>query len=97
MQRINLTTALGTSLVNTLFVLDEPFRGVDIGARAGISRKLRALAAEGAAVIITSSDVDEILQGCDRILVLGDGVVRSDAYITETSRDQIIQRMSEIA
>jgi len=80
-----------------VFILDEPFRGVDIGARAGISRKLRALAAEGAAVVITSSDVDEILQGCDRILVLGDGVVRSDTYIRETTRDQIIERMSEIA
>lgn len=80
-----------------VFVLDEPFRGVDIGARAGIGRRLRALAAGGAAVVITSSDVDEILQGCDRILVLGDGVVRSDTYITETTRDQIIERMSEIA
>jgi len=80
-----------------LLILDEPFRGVDIGARAGISRKLRSLAAEGAAVVITSSDVDEILQGCDRILVLGDGVVRSDTYISETSRDQIIECMSEIA
>jgi simple sugar transport system ATP-binding protein len=80
-----------------VFVLDEPFRGVDIGARAGISRKLRTLAAEGAAVVITSSDVDEILQGCDRIIVLGDGVVRSDTYISETTRDQIIERMSEIA
>ena len=80
-----------------VFVLDEPFRGVDIGARAGISRKLRALAAEGAAVVITSADVDEILQSCDRILVLGDGVVRSDTYIRETTRDLIIERMSEIA
>lgn len=80
-----------------VFILDEPFRGVDIGARAGISRKLRSLAAEGAAVVITSSDVDEILQGCDRILVLGDGVVRSDTYIRETTRDLIIERMSEIA
>jgi simple sugar transport system ATP-binding protein len=80
-----------------VLVLDEPFRGVDIGARAGISRKLRTLAAAGAVVIVNSSDVDEILQGCDRILVLGDGVVRSDTYIRETTRDQIIERMSEIA
>jgi simple sugar transport system ATP-binding protein len=80
-----------------VLVLDEPFRGVDIGARAGIGRKLRGLAAKGAAVIITSSDVDEIMQGCDRVLVLGDGVVRSDTYIRETSRDLIIERMSEIA
>ena len=80
-----------------VLVLDEPFRGVDIGARAGISHKLRDLAADGAAVIVNSSDVDEILQGCDRILVLVDGVVRSDTYISETTRDQIIERMSEIA
>ena len=80
-----------------VFVLDEPFRGVDIGARAGISRRLRGLAAGGAAVVITSSDVDEILETCDRILVLGDGMVRSDTYIRETTRDLIIERMSEIA
>jgi simple sugar transport system ATP-binding protein len=81
----------------SVLVLDEPFRGVDIGARAAIGRRLRALAEEGAAVIITSSDVDEILQSSDRVIVLGDGHVRTDVYITETNRDQIIERMSEIA
>ncbi|MEO5965507.1 MAG: ATP-binding cassette domain-containing protein [Candidatus Limnocylindrales bacterium] len=80
-----------------VLVLDEPFRGVDIGARAGIGRRLRALAAEGCAVVITSSDVDEILEGSDRVLVLTDGQIRMDTYITETTRDQIIERMSEIA
>lgn len=80
-----------------VLILDEPFRGVDIGARAGIGRKLRALAREGAAVIITSSDVDEILECSDRILVLGGGVVRTDAYTGATNRDQIIERMSEFA
>ncbi len=80
-----------------VLVLDEPFRGVDIGARAAIGLRLRALAQDGAVVIITSSDVDEILQGSDRVLVLGDGVVRADTYLTETNRDQIIERMSEIA
>lgn len=80
-----------------VLVLDEPFRGVDIGARAGIGRKLRALAREGAAVIVTSSDVDEILECSDRILVLGAGVVRADTYTGATNRDQIIERMSEFA
>ncbi|HEX5828398.1 MAG TPA: sugar ABC transporter ATP-binding protein [Candidatus Limnocylindrales bacterium] len=80
-----------------VLVLDEPFRGVDIGARAGIGRRLRALATEGCAVVITSSDVDEILEGSDRVLVLVDGQIRMDTYITETTRDQIIERMSEIA
>jgi simple sugar transport system ATP-binding protein len=80
-----------------VLVLDEPFRGVDIGARAGIGRRLRELAAGGCAVVITSSDVDEILEGSDRVLVLTDGQIRMDTYLTETSRDQIIERMSEIA
>ncbi len=81
----------------SVLLLDEPFRGVDIGARAAIARRLRALAVAGAAVILTSSDVDEIMESSDRILVLGGGMVRADAYITETTRDQIIERMSEIA
>jgi simple sugar transport system ATP-binding protein len=80
-----------------VLVLDEPFRGVDIGARAGIGRRLRELAAEGCAVVITSSDVDEIIEGSDRILVLTDGQIRMDSYLTDTNRDQIIERMSEIA
>ncbi len=80
-----------------VLILDEPFRGVDIGARAGIGRKLRALTQKGAAVIVTSSDVDEILECADRILVLGNGVVRADTYAGATNRDQIIERMSEIA
>jgi simple sugar transport system ATP-binding protein len=80
-----------------VLVLDEPFRGVDIGARAAIGLRLRTLAHDGAVVIVTSSDVDEILQGSDRVLVLGDGIVRADSYLSETDRDQIIERMSEIA
>jgi len=80
-----------------LLILDEPFRGVDIGARREISRQIRSLVAEDCAALIFSSDIDEILESCDRILVLVDGEIRFDRYLSKTSRDEIIGKMSEVA
>lgn len=80
-----------------MMLLDEPFRGVDIGARRDISRRARALAQSGVAVMVLSSDIDEILEVADRILVLVDGSVRLDAYSTQTDREVIVTTMSEVA
>lgn len=81
----------------TLMLLDEPFRGVDIGARRDISRRVRALVQEDVAAIVLSSDIDEILEVADRILVLVDGEIRLDAYTTQTDREAIVATMSEVA
>ena len=90
---------VGRWLVNDpqVFILDEPFRGVDIGARREISRQLRELAASGATVIVLSSDVDEIREVSDRILILVDGSVRLDSYNSELAFDKIVATMSEVA
>lgn len=80
-----------------VLLLDEPFVGVDIGARAALGEKLRGLAAAGAAVVLTTSDVDEALEVADRILILVGGVFRVDTYATETNRGRIITAMSEIS
>jgi simple sugar transport system ATP-binding protein len=80
-----------------LLLLDEPFRGVDIGARREISRKARSVAAEGNAVMVLTSDIDEALEVADRILVLVDGEARFDSYVSQTSRAQILSKMSEVA
>jgi simple sugar transport system ATP-binding protein len=80
-----------------LLLLDEPFRGVDIGARREISRQIRDLVLTGSAAIIFSSDVDEILESADRILVFAEGEIHHDKYLSETSRNEIIQKMSEVA
>jgi rhamnose transport system ATP-binding protein len=56
-----------------VLILDEPTQGVDIGAKAEIHRILRALAAEGLAIILISSDLPEILGMSDRIAVMRGG------------------------
>jgi ABC-type sugar transport system ATPase subunit len=53
--------------------LNEPTRGVDIGAKFDIYATVRTLSAQGCAMILTSSDLPELLGMCDRILVLQDG------------------------
>ena len=56
-----------------VLILDEPTRGVDVGAKAEVHRLIRRLAAEGRATLLISSDMPEILALCDRILVLRNG------------------------
>lgn len=80
-----------------VLILDEPFRGVDIGARRTISGKARALAAQQKAVIVFTSEVDELLEVADRVIVLVDGEPRLDSYLSKTSREEIVNTMSEVA
>ena len=71
-QRINLTTALGTSLVNTLFVLDEPSIGLhprDLGRVIGVLTKLRDA---GNTLLVVEHDA-QVMRAADRILDLGPG------------------------
>jgi len=57
----------------TLLIVDEPTRGVDVGARAEIYRILRELQAQGLALLVVSSDLPEVLTLADRIVVMADG------------------------
>ncbi|MFI1052159.1 sugar ABC transporter ATP-binding protein [Streptomyces griseoruber] len=77
-----------------VLILDEPFRGVDIGARRDIGRRARTLAAEGAAVLVLSADVDEVLEIADRVVVLAAGEIHLDAHGEDAERDRVIQTIS---
>jgi simple sugar transport system ATP-binding protein len=80
-----------------LMILDEPFRGVDIGARRDISTRVRDLASQNVAVLVLSSDVDEILEVADRIIVLVEGKIVLDESASDTSKEKIVNKMSEVA
>ncbi len=55
-----------------VLILDEPARGVDIGARAEIENLIASLRRDGVAIVLISSEVDELARVCDRVLVLRD-------------------------
>jgi ribose transport system ATP-binding protein len=73
-----------------ILLLDEPTRGVDIGARAEIYKVVRDLAAEGLGIIMVSSELPELLGFCDRILVLRDGRLVRESPADEITEEEIL-------
>lgn len=73
-----------------LLLLDEPTQGVDVTSRAEIYATLRALADDGCAVLTASTDLDELLVLCDRILVLGAGTVTHEFDAATTPREALV-------
>ena len=72
-------------------ILDEPTRGVDVGARIEIYRLIDELARKGLAVIIVSSDLLEIIGMCDRVMVMSQGRVAGFLEKSELSEENIMR------
>jgi ribose transport system ATP-binding protein len=78
------------SLNPKILIVDEPTRGIDVGAKAEIYRLLRALADRGTAVIAISSDMEEVLGISDRIAVMHEGTVAGILTREEFSEEAIM-------
>lgn len=74
----------------TLLILDEPTRGVDVGAKAEIYRTLRELADEGMALLVISSELIEIVGLCDRVYVMRDGEIAQELTGPDITEEAII-------
>ena len=74
----------------TVLLLDEPTRGVDVGARMEIYGLIRRLAAEGAAILIVSSEIEEVLGLADRVLVIADGRVLDERPADEIDEHGVL-------
>ena len=72
-----------------VFILIEPTRGVDVGARAEIYRRLDALARSGKAILVVSSDVVEVLALADRVLVVRNGTVAAETTPGEVDEEAL--------
>lgn len=73
-----------------LFV-DEPTQGIDVGAKDEIYKLLMNCAAQGKSVLIVSSELEELLQVCDRIIVMFEGKIVKEFDTTNCSSDEIIE------
>jgi ribose transport system ATP-binding protein len=73
-----------------ILILDEPSRGVDVGARAEIHRIIRDLAAEGLSTIVISSDAEELPGLCDRVLVMCEGEITGELIGRGITREAIL-------
>jgi ABC-type sugar transport system ATPase subunit len=73
-----------------VLLLDEPTRGIDVGAKSEIYALIRRLVAEGMAVVMTSSELPELLAVADRILVLCEGRVTAEIPRSEATEEAIM-------
>jgi ABC-type sugar transport system ATPase subunit len=74
-----------------VLILDEPTRGVDVGARAEIHHLIRELASRGMAVLVISSEPDELPDLCDRVLVMAEGRIVRELSAEAVTRSAIIE------
>jgi rhamnose transport system ATP-binding protein len=73
-----------------VIILDEPTRGIDVGAKAEVHRLISELASSGMAVLMISSELPEILAMSDRVLVMREGRIAAELRKGETNADRVI-------
>jgi ribose transport system ATP-binding protein len=80
-----------------ILLLDEPTRGVDVGAKAEIHALIDELASRGAGVILISSELPEILNLCTRIIVLRQGSIAGELPRSTATQDALMRLMAGVA
>jgi inositol transport system ATP-binding protein len=80
-----------------ILILDEPTRGIDVGAKAEIHRLMSKLAQEGKAILMISSELPEILGMSDRIIVMHEGCLTGEFTRAEASQESILRAATGLA
>ena len=79
-----------------VFIMDEPTRGIDVGAKSEIYQIMNHLAAQGKGIIMVSSELPEILGMCDRVLVMHEGTLTGNVQREHFSQEQIMRHATGI-
>ena len=74
-----------------MIILDEPTRGIDVGAKSEIYRLLNDLAQQGKAIIMISSELPEILRMSHRIIVMCEGRITGELSYSEATQEKIMK------
>ncbi len=75
----------------TVLILDEPTRGIDVGAKSEIYQLINERAAAGAGVLIISSEIEELIGICDRILVMRHGAISDELRPGDFDRERLLR------
>ena len=87
-QKVVLTKWLETQ--PSVLILNEPTRGVDVGAKAEIYAQIDHLAAEGMGIVFITSEVPEVIGMADRVLVINKGRIASELQVEECSQEKLL-------
>ena len=79
-----------------LLLLDDPTRGIDVGAKAEIYRLIDELCGQGLAIIITSSELPELITVCDRIMVLCEGRATAEFKRGEFTENKLMEAATTV-
>ena len=74
-----------------VLILDEPTRGIDVGAKAEIHALMCEFAKQGMAIIMISSELPEVMGMSDRIVVMGDGVLKGEFEYQKCTQNEILE------
>jgi len=74
----------------SVILLDDPTRGIDVGAKEEVHRVVQELADQGLAVVVTSSEMEELLELADRLVVLNEGVSSGEMLTDHASPDDVL-------
>ena len=74
-----------------VLILDEPTRGIDVGAKAEVHRIITELADDGVSILVISSELPEVLGLSDRVLVMHDGRITADLPIEQADQETIMR------
>ncbi|MFJ9624374.1 sugar ABC transporter ATP-binding protein [Streptomyces sp. NPDC101181] len=78
-----------------VLLLDEPTRGIDVGAKAEVQSLIDDLAREGLAVLLISSDIEELIEGADRVVVLRGGAVAGELAGDEVAESRLLEVLAD--